>query len=131
VPPFLLGTLFWKDEQAGRVAIQTAASPDGSRLARVEFLPARPPFAGGSGHIEVSILYRGMPGLRRTIYQLDRSRADAKTRDYLAWRDPDTLFLSEEGKEIRVGRVGWKVPVILWWPVQMGRFLVKGLAPRR
>jgi hypothetical protein len=112
VPPFLLATMFWTDEQQNATLIQRAPSPDRGQVAEVYFFPVGA-YSAGSGRIEVYLKYTGLPWIRREIYNLPVSYANKDTHDYLKWTDSDTLYIREKDREIRPGPVQWRIPFLI------------------
>ena len=122
LPPFTLGFLFMTDEMRNEVLIQRVNSPNETRIAEVYFRGVGA-YDAGNGRIYVRVKTRWLPIVEREIYQLDRSYADQTTSNYLQWIDNNTLFLSEEGKEIKVGIVNFELPM----PLLMLIFVIRSL----
>ena len=129
IPPFTLGLLFMIDEIGGEVMIQEAVSPDRTRTARVYFRGVGA-YSGGNGRIFVRIRPRWLPIVERDVYSLGRSDATEDTTDYVRWVDNDTLYLSEERRELGLGRLRYERPLplrfllfvvgLIWAPDQDG-----------
>jgi hypothetical protein len=124
LPPFLLATLFWLDEQSNATRIQQVSSPDGTKIAEVYFLPVGA-YSGGNGRIEIHLKYRWIPFLKRDIYYLPTSDADTDTHDYIVWRDNSTITVSETHDQIQIEAVRWRVPPIISVPWRAARMLAR------
>ena len=99
---FPLGLIFTLAEIKSEKLIQQAVSPDGTRVAQVYFRGVGP-YSPGNGRIFVRVRHRLFPLAEREVYFLPVSRADENTKEYLAWKDNDTLYLREKGHEVRLG----------------------------
>ncbi len=105
-----LGVMFMADEINNEVSIQQSISPDKDKIADVYFRGVGA-YDGGNGRISVRVRDRWFPIVEREVYFLSNSYADKTTNNYLHWVDNDTLFMSEENIEVKVGKVQFRVPI--------------------
>ncbi len=112
IPPFLLATFFWFDEQASATLIQKAESPNETRIAEVYFLPVGA-YSGGNGRIEVHLKHKWLPFVKRDVYFARVSHADENTHDYLSWVDDETLYIPETKREVKISPIEWRVPSMI------------------
>ncbi|HWB02886.1 MAG TPA: hypothetical protein VG796_07680 [Verrucomicrobiales bacterium] len=99
-----LGLMFRLSEFSSETVIQSAVSPDGTRVADVHFRPVGA-YSGGNGRVYVRVHYRWLPFIERDLVYVRRSYADETTHDYLEWRDADTLTFS--GDSVPTTQVGF------------------------
>ncbi len=116
VPPFLLATLFWFDEQTSGTMIQEIKSPNGMKTAEVYFLPVGA-YSGGNGRIEVHLKYKGLPFIKRDVYFARVTYVDENTHDYLSWIDDTTLYIPEKDREVKINPIEWEVPSMISVPI--------------
>jgi len=116
VPPFLLATLFWLDEQSNATLIQKAESPNGAKTVEVYFRPVGA-YSGGNGRIEVHLKYTWLPFVKRDIYFVRVTHADENTHDYLSWVDNETLDIPEKNTKVKINWIEWEIPSIISLPI--------------
>jgi hypothetical protein len=99
-----LAAMFRFSEFASDKVIQSAVSPDGSRVADVHFRGVGA-YAGGNGRVYVRVRYRWLPFVERDVVCVPRSYADENAGNYLEWKDADTLSFS--GDSVPTTTVGF------------------------
>lgn len=109
LPPFMLATMFWQNEQEISSVIQTVYSPNKTRVAEVHFFPVGA-YSGGNGRIRVYVKNKWLPLVRREVLYLRVSHADEDTESYLYWVDNRTLFITEIYYELEIKLVEFKPP---------------------
>lgn len=118
LPPFTLALMFAVGEMAGEQRIQSAVSPDRTRVAEVYFRGVGA-YSGGNGRITVRVHARFLPFLEWEVYQRSKSYASEDSHDYLSWMDNRTLLISEDKQQVPANKFyflpdpGWVVPIIL------------------
>lgn len=127
VPPLLLASLFTISEIAGETLIQSAVSPDGTRVANVYFRPVGA-YSGGNGHVFIRVRYRWLPIVERDIYYVRMSSAHEYTHDYLQWKDANTLHISRDwmkgtSADVTVGTIRFETPEVIALPIRIMRSL--------
>jgi predicted membrane protein len=124
VPPFLLATMFWFDEQSSATRIQRVESPSGSQIAEVYFLPVGA-YSGGNGRIEVHLKYKWLPFVKRDIFYLRVTHEDENTTNYLSWLDDKTLYIPEKDFKLNVNWIEWEMPSIISLPIGLVRLFLR------
>jgi hypothetical protein len=100
-----LALMFRMSESAAETIIQSAISPDGTRIADVYFRPVGA-YAGGNGRVSVRVRYLWLPFVERDVVYIGRSYADEDTYHYLEWTDSDTLsFFGDSVPATTVGLI--------------------------
>lgn len=134
IPPFTLGLLFAADEIANEKQIETIASPNKALVANVYFRGVGA-YGSGNGRISIRVKSRWLPIVERDIYSVDPSYADESSKNYVSWKDNNTLEIHEPGgsrsepidRYVRVGVVRFEVPDILMMPIYLIYFLVSSV----
>jgi hypothetical protein len=102
------GTMAELPEMMGEQIIQTAPSPDGSRIAEVYF---RRVGSSYNGHVSVRVKHRLLPLMERDVYQIRFSYGAGRGKtNQMSWRDNDTIYISETGEVVQLGLVRTKIP---------------------
>jgi hypothetical protein len=113
-----LAVMFAASEVADEALIQSAPSPDGSRVAEVYFRSVGS-YTGGNGRIFVRVKYAWFPLVERDVYGATTYEAGHNTTYYLSWAGNDTLYIPEFDQTISLGVIRGKVPDVVAAPVRL------------
>ncbi len=117
-----LPAMFWLSEVGASFSLQEVRSPGGGKTVIAQFYPVGA-YARGNGHVEVFLNYDGLPFVRRHIYSVPVSYADAETRDYLRWEDDETVYVTETGETITPGWVATRKPFFVLFILRLVNLL--------
>ncbi|MDQ5824595.1 MAG: hypothetical protein M3441_10360 [Chloroflexota bacterium] len=117
-----MGAMFSLYEIADEALIQSAPSPDGSRVAEVYFRGVGP-YTGGNGRIFVRVKHTLFPLVERDVYATKTYEAGPNTTDYLSWTSNDTLYIPEANEIVSLGLIRGKMPDIVAVPLRLFEFM--------
>ena len=102
IPALPLGLLFFVSEQAQGTQIQEIASPNGDKIAYVQFTPTGG-YGRGYGNVAVDVRFSQPRVARQAVFYLPATYyADENTTDYVQWVDNNTLYILETKEEVSV-----------------------------
>ncbi len=123
IPPFTLGFFFAIDETLHEQHIQSAVSPNGTKVAEVYFRGVGA-YSGGNGRITVRVRSRFFPFVEWEVFYRGQSIADEGTDDYVSWQDNKTLLISEGSQIVNANQLTFRpdpvfiIPIFLYQSLQ-------------